>query len=55
VSPVRYELGSYITVEDILHSHRRGNFEHCIVLTGCHLYRRRKVSLVRYELGFVSQ
>jgi hypothetical protein len=23
VSPVRYELGSYITEDDILHSHRR--------------------------------
>jgi hypothetical protein len=25
VSPVKYELGSYITEDDILHSHRREN------------------------------
>jgi hypothetical protein len=25
VSPVKYELGFYITEDDILHSHRRGN------------------------------
>jgi hypothetical protein len=27
VSPVRYELGSYIPEDDILHSHRRENLE----------------------------
>jgi hypothetical protein len=27
VSPVRYELGFYITEDDILHSHRRENLK----------------------------
>jgi hypothetical protein len=27
VSPVKYELGSYIPVDDILHSHRRENLK----------------------------
>jgi hypothetical protein len=36
----------------ILHSHRRRNLKAHIILTGWTLYRRRKVSPVRYELGF---
>jgi hypothetical protein len=27
VSPVKYELGFYITEDDILHSHRRDNLK----------------------------
>jgi hypothetical protein len=34
VSPVKYELGSYIPEDDILHSHRRENLESYIELTG---------------------
>jgi hypothetical protein len=54
VSPVRYELG-YIPEDDILHSHRRENLKSYIALTGWDLQRRSIVSLVRYELGFISQ
>jgi hypothetical protein len=36
----------------ILYSHRRGNLNSYIALTGWALYRRRNVSPVRYELGF---
>jgi hypothetical protein len=32
VSPVRYELGFYISEDDILHSHRRENFKSGIIL-----------------------
>jgi hypothetical protein len=32
VSPVRYELGSYITEDAILHSHRRENLKSYIAL-----------------------
>jgi hypothetical protein len=52
MSPVRYELGSYILVGDILHSHRRENLKSYIALAGWALYWRRNVSPVRYELGF---
>jgi hypothetical protein len=52
VSPVRYELGFYITEDDILHSHRHENLTFYIDLTGWTLWRRRNVSPVRYELGF---
>jgi hypothetical protein len=34
VSSVRYELGSYISENGILHSHRRENFKSYIALTG---------------------
>jgi hypothetical protein len=33
VSPVKYELGSYIPEDDILHSHCRGNLKSYIALT----------------------
>jgi hypothetical protein len=52
VSPVRYELGSYIPEDDILHSHRREDLKSYIALTGWTLLRRRNVSPVQYELGF---
>jgi hypothetical protein len=29
MSPLRYELGFYILEDDILHSHRHGNFILC--------------------------
>jgi hypothetical protein len=32
--PVSYELGFYITEEDILHGHRRENFKFYAALTG---------------------
>jgi hypothetical protein len=34
MSPVKYELGFYISEEDIRHSHRRGNLNSYIALTG---------------------
>jgi hypothetical protein len=34
VSPVKYEQGSYIAEEDILHSHRCENLKSYIALTG---------------------
>jgi hypothetical protein len=34
VSPVKYELDSYILEEGILHSHRRENLKSYIALTG---------------------
>jgi hypothetical protein len=34
VSPVKYELGSYIPEDDILHSYSRENFKSYIALTG---------------------
>jgi hypothetical protein len=34
VSPVKYELGSYSTEVDILHSHCRENLKSYIALTG---------------------
>jgi hypothetical protein len=52
VSPVKYELGFYIPEDDILHSHRSGNFKSYIALTGWTLWRRRNVSPVKYELVF---
>jgi hypothetical protein len=52
VSPVKYELGSYIPEDAILHSHRRENLKSYIALTGWTLQRRRNVSPVKYELGF---
>jgi hypothetical protein len=52
VSPVKYELGSYIPEDDILHSQRRENRKCYIALTGWAVYWRRNVSPVKYELGF---
>jgi hypothetical protein len=52
MSPVWYELCSYIPEDGILHSHRRESLKSYIVLPGWALYRRRNVSPVRYELGF---
>jgi hypothetical protein len=34
VSPVKYELDSYISEDDILYSHRRENHKPYIALTG---------------------
>jgi hypothetical protein len=34
VSPVRYELGSYIPEDGVLHNHRRYNLKSYIALTG---------------------
>jgi hypothetical protein len=52
VSPVRYELGFYISEDGILHSHRRENLKSYITLAGWALSRRRYLSPVLYELGF---
>jgi hypothetical protein len=52
VSPAKYELGFYISEDDILHSHRRENLKSYIALMGWALQRRRNVSPVKYELGF---
>jgi hypothetical protein len=52
VSPVKYELGSYISEDDILYSHRRENLKSYIALTGWTLLWRRNVSPVKYEMGF---
>jgi hypothetical protein len=54
VSPVKYDLGSYISEDSILHSPRHENFKSYITLTGWALYWSRNVSPVRYELGFYS-
>jgi hypothetical protein len=37
VSPVRYELGPYVTEDDILHSHRRENLKSYTVTTSSQL------------------
>jgi hypothetical protein len=34
MSPVKYELGFYISEDGILHSHRRENLKSYIALTG---------------------
>jgi hypothetical protein len=52
VSPVKYELGLYISEDEIFHSHRRENLKSYIALTGWTLYLRSNVSPVKYELGF---
>jgi hypothetical protein len=44
-----------IPEDDRLHSHRRGNLQYYIALTGWALSQRRNVSPVRYELGFYIQ
>jgi hypothetical protein len=41
VFPARYELGSYIPEDRILHSHRRENLKYYIALTGWSMKRRR--------------
>jgi hypothetical protein len=51
VSPVRYELSTYIPENCILHSHCRENLKSYIALTGWTLQRRRDVSPVKYEMG----
>jgi hypothetical protein len=51
MSPVRNELGFYITGDGILHSHCRENVKSYIALTGWGLQRRSNVFPVRYELG----
>jgi hypothetical protein len=52
MSPVRYELGCYISEDGILHSDRRENLKYYIALTGWALWQRRNVPPVRYELDF---
>jgi hypothetical protein len=52
MSPVRYELGIYVTEDGLLHSHRRANHKSYIALTGWALQRRCNVSPVKFELGF---
>jgi hypothetical protein len=51
MSPVKYELGFYIPVDDNLHSHCRENLKSHIALTGWPLWWCN-VSPVKYELGF---
>jgi hypothetical protein len=48
---VRYELGSYIPEDEILHSHRREYLKPYIALTGWTLYWKRNMPPVRYEMG----
>jgi hypothetical protein len=50
--PVKYELGFYITEDDILHSHRRENLKSYIALKAWTLQQIRNVSPVKYELVF---
>jgi hypothetical protein len=52
VSPVKYELCSYVPEDGILNSQRRENPKSDIALTGWTLSRSRNVSPVRYELCF---
>jgi hypothetical protein len=52
VFTVRYELGSYISENNIYHSHRREDFKYYVALTGGALHQRRNVYSVRYELCF---
>jgi hypothetical protein len=51
VSPVKYELGFYISADGILHSHRRDDLKAYIALTGWPLQWRSNVSPVKYEFG----
>jgi hypothetical protein len=46
MSSVRYELGFYISEDDILYSHHRDNLKSYIALSGWTLKWRRKVSPV---------
>jgi hypothetical protein len=59
VSPVKYEVGFYITEDGILHSHRRENlksYKELLVLTAWTLQQRSNLSPVRYELGsYISE
>jgi hypothetical protein len=54
VSPVILSRATLrnVSVDAILHSHRRDNLKSYIALTGWALYWRRNVSPVRYKLGF---
>jgi hypothetical protein len=52
VSPVRYELGSYIPEDCVLQCLRREHLKSYIALTCWTLQLRSNVSPVRYELGF---
>jgi hypothetical protein len=52
MSPVKYELGSYIPEDGILHSHCRESLRSYVALPGSTLKLRRNVSPVKYELGF---
>jgi hypothetical protein len=49
---MRYEVGFYIPVDGILHSHCREHLKSYIALTGWTLQQRRSVSPVKYELCF---
>jgi hypothetical protein len=55
VSPVRYELAFYIPEDGILHSLRREDLIAYIAFASWDPQRRRDVSPLRYELGFISQ
>jgi hypothetical protein len=52
VSPLKYELGFYISKDDILYSHLRENLKPYISLTDWTVQRRRNISALRQELGF---
>jgi hypothetical protein len=47
---MKYELGSYIPEEGILHSHCRETLKYYIALTGWTLQWRSNMSPVKYEL-----
>jgi hypothetical protein len=51
MSPVKYELGSYIPEDDILHSHCHEYLNSYRALTGWTLVRRSSAFPVRYELS----
>jgi hypothetical protein len=58
VSPVRYELGSYIPEEDILHSHSRENlkFYDSAIIRRCNMQRfNLKVCTVKPVLTGISR
>jgi hypothetical protein len=52
VSSLKYELGFYISEDEILHSDRRENLKSYVALTGWTLKRRRNVFSVRYDMSF---
>jgi hypothetical protein len=47
MSPVKYELGFYITEDDILHSHRRENLKSYMVSVGLMDRAKAVISKVR--------
>jgi hypothetical protein len=55
MSPVRYELGFYISEDDILHSHKGENLKSYMTLTSWTLCPRCVVFPGRSELIFISQ